>query len=770
MIPQHLADLLSSAGAGIVQWGAAIWAAPGIRRLAPEPQPEMVQEEAGFHLSITPEIKVAARHAARCLVDQYAHWLERGAGPTPFTRRHFTVAVGGGNTVKNLYHALLAYHFRDLDWVGHVRFFVIEETWGGSRRESPRESLLAELIGPLSRKLIIARGANAMRDSLGLAADTSYEDIADRLGEVMLLPINPGAMTARLAQGDHAAALEEARTAARRYQRLLREALGPAMAFHMIVSGVGKDGGIGAFEPYSPLLKNEAPGVRALVRTEGAVSVVVNRGVLTGAHCVALLIAGSHKLRALGRFEMDDSADFEQTVRETPVRMLRKTRDIAEKVYIFADDRALMFEEEVFRFRAGRQTIEVKSEVRAGDEIGGIHILLVHGFMGLYSYINLLIRLPRAWQVSALRRSRHAKSLPPGEVFPHHARVVRKMVLSNWREGRPTPICCHSMAGLISDHLLLSVLSNYDGELPAFDQLRPEDRQLVEALRVGGIINIATWAPSDTDHFLRNLKDWRKGASDAEAPGPGAVYQANTDGALRLSDEQQARLHSMPRIVGKLIDMSGTELLVNSLNKAVRHIVGRVNLQKAMKPHAVPYGMRLLSNRVLQKVSFYGVLKEADAAMHDPREYHERHLKALEAIVRYDIPYLCIVHRHDFMVSALRHTQEHEYLLAARLKKEGVHSERALNVPVRLVRLGDDAAPTKELIDPHFLILSTTREGVDHAREVTAAMTSFVQENVARAIAEQRVRPLASVPPLRLGRRQPAPPVRPRGPVKAAAD
>ena len=722
--------------------------ARGIRRLAPGPQPVVVQEEAGFHLCIAPEIRVAARHAARCLLEQYVLWREGGAGPTPFTRRHFTIAVGGGNTVKNLYHALLAYHFRDIDWLGHVRFFLIEETWGGSRRESPRASLQSDLIGPLSRKLIIARGADAMRDSLGLAPDASYESIADRLAEVMLQPIEPGPVTAELVASDHPAALREARAAARRHQRRLRELLGPSMAFHMIVSGVGKDGGIGAFEPYSPLLKNEGPGVRALARTDGGVSVVVNRGILTGARCIALLIAGSHKLRALGRFEMDDSADFEQTVRETPIRMLRKNRDIAQKVHIFADDRALMFEEEVFRFRTGGETVEVKSEVREGDEKGGIHILLVHGFMGLYSYINLLIRLPRAWQVSALRRSRHAKSLPRGEVFPLHARVLRKMILSNWREGRPAPICCHSMAGLISDHLLLSVLPDHEGQLPAFDELRPEDRTLIEALRAGGIINIATWAPSDTEHFLRNLKSRGRDGSAAAVPAAGAIYGASADGALQLSDARQAGLHSMPRAVGRLIDFSGTELLVNGLNRAVRQLLGRVNLLKMINQHETPYGMRLLSNRVLQKVSFYGVLKEAEAAMHDPLEYQRRHLQALDAIIRYDIPYLCIVHRYDFMVSARRHTEEHEYLLAARLQKEGVRSERALSVPVRLVRLGDGEAPSGKVIDPHFLIMSTTRNGADHSREVTAAITAFVQDNVARAVAQGRVKPLASVPPL----------------------
>jgi len=744
-----LPDLLAPAGAGVTHGAAALWAATGLQRLRSEPRPVTVQEQAGFHICIAADVGAAGRQAAQRLVDQYALWREGtdGSGATAFTRRHFTVAVGGGNTVKNLYHALLAFHFGDIDWLGHLRLFVIEETWGGSRRESPQDSLVRDLIGPLARKLVRARGAATMRESLGLAAGASRDDIASRLADVLIHPIDAADPAARSGRGDNTAALAAARRAARDYQQLLQQLLGPSMAFHVLVSGVGKDGGIGAFEPYSPLLECEGPAVRALERADGAVSVVVNRAVLTGARCVVLLIAGSHKLRALGRFEMDDTDDFERTVKETPIRMFRETPEIARKVYVFADDRALMFEEGVFRFRAGGETVEVKSEERAGDEPNGIHILLVHGFMGLFSFINLLIRLPRAWQVSALRRSRYAKSLPSEEVFPHHALALRRMVLSNWRAGRPAPVCCHSMAGLISDRLLLSIPGEYDGELPAFESLRAEDKKLVEALRAGGVINIATWAPSDQLHFMHNLQRKKRGG----ACGSGDVsavedpYQRTEDGSLALNDDVMSRLHRIPRVFGRLIAFPGTELLVNTLNRAVRLLAGRINLQKMVKQHEAPYGMRLLSSRVLQKVSFYGVLKEVDAASHDPRKYQEDHLKALDVILHYDIPHLCIVHRHDLLVSAQRHTREHDFLLAARLEKEGVASEDALDVPASLVRLGDGEDPPGELIDPHFLVLSTTHGGVGHARTVTAAITAFVQDNVARAIAQKRVRPLASV-------------------------
>lgn len=148
----------------------------------------------------------------------------------------------------------------------------------------------------------------------------------------------------------------------------------------------------------------------------------------------------------------------------------------------------------------------------------------------------------------------------------------------------------------------------------------------------------------------------------------------------------------------------------------------------------------------MSKVSIYGVLKEINAALHHPEEYQNRHLKALDALIKYDIPYLVLIHKEDMMVSANRHKQEHQYLLAARLKKEGVKRERDLEVPVSLVLLDQNKNElSDDLIDPHFLIMSTTREGGSNARKVTAAMTSFAHENVARAIETGQVKPLDSV-------------------------
>ena len=724
---------------------------PMIKRLKGDDTPLLVQEGPGFQLAIAPDIRVAGRSAAQLVKERYKAWLENehSSGGTEFRQQYFTIAVGGGNTVKNEYKALLRHHFQDIQWLEHVRFFFLEESCNAQGWESARDGLVSTFIEPLAKRLTAVKATRRLTDKLGLKRGASNEEILQQIRDRMIYPIDMKAVARSARRGNRSSALEAAEGEARRYQSLLRELLGPSMSFHMIITGISKDGGLGAFTPYTNELRRKKPATLVLEKPDGAISVALNRGILTAADCISLIISGSHKLRALGRFEMEDSAGFEQTVMETPIRMLRETREIAEKVHIFADDRALLFEEGVFEFSENGKSLEVKSEVREGNEKRGVHILLVHGFMGLYSYINLLIRLPSAWKVSALRRGSHAKTLPDDEVFPHYASVIRKMILKDWRSKRPTPICCHSMAGIISDHLLLSMLENYDDDLPDFERLKPEDRRLIEAMRAGGIILIATWAPSDTCHITRNIQNLRTHRSEGatlDFSGPKEIYEHTPEGRLRLNREHAEGLDSTPRVLEKMMKIPGIERMINGFNFGLRQVVKRLDLQKLMKQKEAPYGQRLLSSRVLQKVSFYGVLKEVNAAMHQPEEYQRRHLKALDAIIKYDIPYLVIVHRDDFMVSANRHLQEHEYLLAARLAKEGVKRERDLATPARLILLkGETEEPPVELVDPHFLILSHSHKGSGNARKVTAAITEFVNDNVARAIRAKRVSPLDSV-------------------------
>ena len=723
---------------------------PGRRRS--KDKPLLVQEKTGFHLGIAPQIKTTARHAAQLAREKYEAWRKSDGSDadSQFRCDHFTIAVGGGNTVKSEYKALLEYHARDINWLDHVRIFFLEESCKEKDWESARDALMSNFIEPLANILVAQYGKSDICVKLRLEQSAPHKKIVRRILEKMTFPIDMSGVEEAIKRGDRALALRRAKSEARRYQGVICERIGPSMAFHMIISGISKDGGIGAFATYTAELKQKKAAVIALEKASGAISVALNRGVLTAADCISLIISGNLKLKALGRFEMEDSAVFEQTVMETPIRMLRETREIAEKVYIFADDRALHFDEGLFEYKEKGRTVRVKSEVREGGEEGGVHMLLVHGFMGLYSYINLLIRLPSAWKVSALRRGKHAKKLPDAEVFPHYADALRHIILQNWRSRRPTPVCCHSMAGIISDHLLISMLKDYHDELPEFDQLKGGDRQLIEALRTGGLFHIATWAPTDTRHIRQNfgiMNAHKRRGEPLDYSGPASIYNIAPDGHLVLNSEHSQSLLASPALLEKLMNFPGTETMVNGATVAIRRYLKRKGMRKLMSKQDAPYGHRILSNRVLKKVSLYGVLKEMNAAMHDPYEYQQRHLKALDAIIKYDIPYLVIIHRDDFMVSANRHIQEHQYLQAARMAKEGVHREQDLTVPARLVLLerprGEELAV--DPINPHFLILSTTHEGGGNAREVTAAITRFVNENVARAVSTGKTRPLDSV-------------------------
>jgi hypothetical protein len=306
------------------------------------------------------------------------------------------------------------------------------------------------------------------------------------------------------------------------------------------------------------------------------------------------------------------------------------------------------------------------------------------------------------------------------------------------------------MAGAISDHLLISVVADYHHELPEFDQLKPDDQQLIEALRTGGVFHIATWAPTDTIHIRQNFDIMRahnRKGQPLDYSGPESIYNLTPNGDLELNSEHSDGLVAIPAVLEKIVNFRGTRSFVDALTVKIRFFLERTDLKKITDKQDAPYGQRILGSRVMKKVSIYGVLKEINAAMHDPHEYQDRHLKALEVIVKYDIPYLVIIHRDDFMVSANRHIQEHDYLLAARMKKEGVQREQDLKVPARLVLLERDQDQELEVdpINPHFLILSTTHDGVDNAREVTAAITRFVNENVARATQAGKLKPLASV-------------------------
>lgn len=716
------------------------------------PSSVLVQEDAGFHLGISPDLEQAGQHAARVFKEHYDSWVNGGweGADSAYKHSYFTVAVGGGNTVKAVFKALLESHSDDIEWLKYVRFFFLEASSGESKWESARKSLEDNLIAPLFTRYLRKQSRYSLTDHFDLPENASDKELFKAFSKTMVHGFHLGEIKKALRNGDASGARKLARKKAQHYLNSLREKLGENYAFHQIISGIGKDGGFGAFTPYTPALQNTDPDISLLTQPSGAIRLALNRGILVNADQVHLIIAGSLKLRALGRFEMEDSGNFEQSVLETPIRMLRQSRKLAEKVYIFADDRALHFDEETYSYRASGEAFVTKAETRQGMEEDGIHVLLLHGFMGLYTFVNFLVRLPSAWTVSALRRGNVAKKMPKADIFPQYAANLRHAVLKNWKHGSPSPVGFHSISGVISDHLLLGVVGN-EGAIPPYEKLKKSDQQLIDALRCGGLVHMATWAPSDVMHIeatSRSLAGHRKNDTALNFSGPETIYGLDENQHLRLLDFNEDRIRKSIKVLSVILKVPGSESVVNFLNLTVRLVMDRIDVQKRASTDQIPYALRLMGTRMIRKVSFYGLFKEVVAALHDPAVYQKRHMRALQAILEYDIPFISIIHEDDFMVSANRHQEEHDYLLARRMEKENVSSEEALSIPVRFVlatRDNPDGPPSDDTLNPHLMLMSTTRDGEKLSRLVTAAVTRFVNENVARATKSKQTKSLPSV-------------------------
>ena len=682
---------------------------------------------------------------------EYGEWLSRGRFTAwgDFKRSYFCVAVGGGNTVKAHYRALIEHHHTDIDWIAHVRFFFLEESTGEKHWQSATEGLVSDFITPLALQLIKHHGTRKIARSLSIPSSADPDEVIRCMVRSMVFGIDLGAASRAMVRNNHPQALRMANKELCRYELDLKKKLGPSCEFHLVISGIGKDGTLGALPPYRPELKQKEPGLLLLKLDNGALRIALNRGILINAECILLIVSGNLKLTALGRFEMEESTNFEQTVQETPLRMLRETPDIAEKVYIFADEQALHFEETVFTYRDKGVTRQHKAETREGNEPHGIHILLMHGFMGLFSFTSFLIRLPSAWTVSALHRGSHAKSLGNDDIFPHYANGLRHAILRNWREGRPSPVAGHSIAGLIIDHLLLSITGDYAGPIPKYQDLAKENKQLVDALRAGGLIQMATWAPTDGPHAGANVKSavshYRNETPLNYTPFE-KIYKTLANGRLHTAPSSAVSANDRLHTLNWILKQPGAETIIGSMNAGIRFLLNKRQVQQKLLNRNSPYVLRLVGGRLLKKVSFFGLCKEVNAALHNPVEYQRRHLKALDILLAYDIPLLSIVHEDDFLVSAQRHTEEHAYILQARMRKEGVEKEQDLRVTTRYVLLQREQTELPmDPLNPHLMTMSTSMEGNSIARQITLAITSFVNENVAKAITEKTVKPLASV-------------------------
>ena len=710
----------------------------------------LVQEEAGIHVSISADLPNAARHATSILESKYRSWRERDRFVSwgHYKRQHFTIAVGGGNTVKAQYRAMIEDLHTVIDWVGHVRFFFLEDSSGEADWESAEQSLITNFIVPLTQTLIKTRGLRTLAKTLNLDSAADEQAIIDRMIRNMVNPINMVEVKKALDARNRPLALKKAQREAARYEQDIRNKLGATMVFHYVISGVGKNGTLGAFVPYMQELRVKEPGVMVIKRGPNTLRIALNRGVLTNADSVSLIVSGTLKLRALGRFEMQESADFEQTVMETPLRMLRETYEIAEKVYIFADEKSLHFEETHFKYAEQARIRVNKAETREGEEEKGPHILLLHGFMGLFSFTNFLVRLPSAWTVSALHRGSHAKTLQNDAIFPHYARVLRQAILTIWKQGRPAPIVGHSIAGLISDHLLVSILETYHAPITPYEKLKGDNRKLVDALRASGIVHLAAWAPVDGLHTRENIKavikHYRRNV-ELDYSGFEHIYELSNERLIATKQASVSQNDSLSSL-DFFLETRLAKPLVGGLNLLLRSLLNTKTMQQRMLNINSPYVLRLIGNRLLKTASFYGLFKEINAAMHDPAEYQQRHLKALDIMLAYNIPFLSIVHEDDFLVSAQRHKEEYDYLLVERKKKEHVSKATALQTTVRFIQL---KRRQKDLpldpLNPHLMILATSNEANHLARQITAAITRFVNENVDRATGRGELKSLASV-------------------------
>ena len=283
----------------------------------------LIQEESGIQVGISATLPQAGRHAAHLLQQQYDQWLERDRFQAwgAFKREHFCIALGGGNTIKAQYRAWLEQHHNSIDWLRHVRFFFLEETTGESGWESAEQSLLINFLVPLAHKLRRQRGIRALAKTLGLTAAVDEDDIIDAMAATMIYPINLAAARQALKNKQPRKARQLADQECQRYQQSIQEKLGATMAFHCIVSGIGKDGTIGALAPYMPELAIREPAALLLKKGSGAFRVALNRGVLVNAEQTYLIVSGSLNQKVLGRFELDETSDFEQTVLETPLRL-----------------------------------------------------------------------------------------------------------------------------------------------------------------------------------------------------------------------------------------------------------------------------------------------------------------------------------------------------------------------------------------------------------------------------------------------------------------
>ncbi|MBZ0166748.1 MAG: 6-phosphogluconolactonase, partial [Candidatus Omnitrophica bacterium] len=379
----------------------------------------------------------------------YDAWKKSGR------RDYFYVAVGGGNTVKRVYDALVKNHGLGINWSEHVRFAAMYEPQSNdSEWESPVDALVENFLRPLYARISAFRGM-----------DLTFEEMVDR----MVRRIDPATLTAKTT-----AKKLNAVTAQQTAE--LKEILGADISFDVILTGIGKFGQIGMLARDQKNLLTTTPQYQ-VVRSGTLAGVTLNRGAIRNAGNIILVIAGRAKRMVQLRLIMSDTASLESTILQTPARLLREA---AHNTVVFVDKDADQWPQVTYTRTV--DGIKVKAEFRAAEMTKAIFIGLIHGFQAYKSFDFQLAGLPMSWDVAALHRGRIPAGISIDRVLAFHAQTARDMVVKHYRAGQPVALAHHSDGGAITEYLA---------------QLIPSDKELQAALRTGGLIRITPWTRSD---------------------------------------------------------------------------------------------------------------------------------------------------------------------------------------------------------------------------------------------------------------------------------
>ena len=151
----------------------------------------LIREEVGFHMGIAGSLEDTAHQGANLVSKNYTRWLKHGFNEAEgkYRQNYFTIAVGGGNTVKAEFRALLEHHHSTIDWVNHVRFFFLEESSGENKWESSKDALIEEFLAPLASKLFKLRRPRAIAVQLGMDQPASEDEITATMIDTMITGI-----------------------------------------------------------------------------------------------------------------------------------------------------------------------------------------------------------------------------------------------------------------------------------------------------------------------------------------------------------------------------------------------------------------------------------------------------------------------------------------------------------------------------------------------------------------------------------------------------